>query len=61
MAVVQSMKSDQLVGNDVAKDDVTTDMSALEGNEDPGPCCSCSKVQSSLPSLIWFSQLMKDK
>jgi hypothetical protein len=44
MAVVQAVKSDQLIGNDGAKEDATTEMSALEGNEDPGPCCSCSKV-----------------
>jgi hypothetical protein len=62
MAVVQTMKSDLFVGHDVAnKDDITTEMSTLDGNEDPGPCCSCSKVQPALALLTWFSQLMKDK
>ena len=61
MAVVQTMKGDQLTGNDGAKEDVTTEMSTLEGNEDPGPCCSCSKVRSHLASLTCFSQLTKDK
>jgi hypothetical protein len=61
MAVVQAVKSDLLVENDEAKDDVTTELSTLDGNEDPGPCCSCSKVRPMLVSLTCFSRLTKAK